>query len=358
MAWATSPDVASAASALVLPGRALWLPSPRTHCSSLGPRPLSAGQEGPWLSTAVCQGPDREGTCSGCQRPPSHLQDYSAATIMHEEVIRAEAEQAGAEMYLASFPLAGRAGPLPPRCAQQSSYRSDQSQSRRGAREMVLGRSLGKINTLQDWCQAAPPTSTPGRRQPRRVSLRRVASPMGQSPEQGSSSWDGRSGLLQALPTFSACSQAWSSPTELRAPPTHPAGPKGNRQDGRAGLGRERPPRAGAHSQVQGGWEACKSHREHHGCLARPGREGSGRSEGCTQCPLNGTDHVTQQLLVARSKVWTISKETRFSSWLTLTWEPWPDDCSAGRGELLFTQILPMCGLSKGRTEWERLPAI
>lgn len=91
---------------------------------------------------------------------------------MHEEVIRAEAKQAGAEMYLASFPLAGHAGPLPPRCARQSSYRSDQSQSRRGARETVLGRSLGKINTLRDLCQAAPLTSTLARRQARRLSLR------------------------------------------------------------------------------------------------------------------------------------------------------------------------------------------
>lgn len=103
---------------------------------------------------------------------PRQLQGYSAATIMHEEVIRAEAKQAGAEMYLASFPLAGHAGPLPPRCARQSSYRSDQSQSRRGARETVLGRSLGKINTLRDLCQAAPLTSTLARRQARRLSLR------------------------------------------------------------------------------------------------------------------------------------------------------------------------------------------
>jgi hypothetical protein len=54
-------------------------------------------------------------------------------TIMHEEVIQAEAKQAGADMYLASFPLAGHRGPWPPRCARQSSRRSDQSQSRRGA---------------------------------------------------------------------------------------------------------------------------------------------------------------------------------------------------------------------------------
>lgn len=85
-----------------------------------------------------------------------------ATTVMHEEVIGAEAKQAGAEMYLASFLLVGHAGPLPPWRARQSSCRSDQSQSRRGARETVLGRSLGKINTLQDLHQAAPLISTPG----------------------------------------------------------------------------------------------------------------------------------------------------------------------------------------------------
>lgn len=92
---------------------------------------------------------------------------------MHEKVIRAEAKQAGAEMYLASFPLVRHTGPLPPRCTRQSSRRSDQSQSRRGAREMVLGKSLGKINTLQDLRQATPLISTSGRCQPRRVSPER-----------------------------------------------------------------------------------------------------------------------------------------------------------------------------------------
>ena len=141
--------------------------SPRTHGSALRPRTGMAP-----LGTAVCRGLNCGGTCSGCQRPHRQLQGYSAATIMHEEVIRAEAKQAGAEMYLASFPLAGHAGPLPPRCARQSSYRSDQSQSRRGARETVLGGSLGKINTLQDLRQAATLTSTLERRQTRRLSLR------------------------------------------------------------------------------------------------------------------------------------------------------------------------------------------
>lgn len=92
---------------------------------------------------------------------------------MHEKVIRAEAKQAGAEMYLASFPLVRHTGPLPPRCTRQSSRRSDQSQSRRGARETVLGKSLGKINTLQDLRQATPLISTSGRCQPRRVSPER-----------------------------------------------------------------------------------------------------------------------------------------------------------------------------------------
>ena len=166
---ATSPHVAPAASALALLGEALWLPSPRTHCSALRLRTGRAP-----LGTTVCRGLNHGGTCSGCQRSPlpHQLQGYSATTIMHEEVIRAEAKQAGAEMYLASFPLVGHAGPLPPRCARQSSYRSDQSQSRRGARETVLGRSLRKINTLQDLRQAAPLTSTLEHRQARRLSLR------------------------------------------------------------------------------------------------------------------------------------------------------------------------------------------
>lgn len=54
-------------------------------------------------------------------------------TIMHKEVIWAEAKQAGAEMYLASFLLARHTGPLTPRCARQSSRCSDQSRSRQGA---------------------------------------------------------------------------------------------------------------------------------------------------------------------------------------------------------------------------------
>lgn len=102
------------------------------------------------------------GTCSDRQGPPPQLQDYDATTIMHEKVIPAEAKQAGAEMYLASFPLVRHTGPLPPRCTRQSSRRSDQSHSRRGARETVLGKSLGKINTLQDLRQATPPISTSG----------------------------------------------------------------------------------------------------------------------------------------------------------------------------------------------------
>lgn len=51
---------------------------------------------------------------------------------MHEEVIWVETKQAGAEMYLASFLLAGRTGPLLPWCARQSSRSSDQSRSRPG----------------------------------------------------------------------------------------------------------------------------------------------------------------------------------------------------------------------------------
>lgn len=80
---------------------------------------------------------------------------------MHEEVIQAEAKQAGAEMYLASFRLGrGTQAPCRPGVPGQSSYRSDQSQSRRGTRDGPAGRSLGKINTLQDLRQAATLTST------------------------------------------------------------------------------------------------------------------------------------------------------------------------------------------------------
>lgn len=51
---------------------------------------------------------------------------------MHEEVMWAEDKQAGAEVYLASFPLAGHTGPLLPWCARQASRSSDQSRSRPG----------------------------------------------------------------------------------------------------------------------------------------------------------------------------------------------------------------------------------
>lgn len=136
-----------------------------------------------------------------------------------------EAEQAGAEMYLASFPPAGHTGPSLPRCARKSSRRSDQSRSRRGERETVPGRSLGKINTLQDWCQAAPQTSTPGSRQPRRVSLRGGKPP---GPEAGA----GLELLGWAFWPFAGTAPshpvpAWPGPTELRAPLTHPTGAQG-----------------------------------------------------------------------------------------------------------------------------------
>lgn len=96
-------------------------------------------------------------------------------------------------MYLASFPLVGHAGPLLPWCARQFSRSSDQRRSRPGEREMVLGRSLGKINTLQDLCHRSllwEPTA-------------RQSEPWGwQAPrtQQGSSCWDWHCGLLQVLP--------------------------------------------------------------------------------------------------------------------------------------------------------------
>lgn len=58
---------------------------------------------------------------------PCQLEDYSGATVVHEEEMWAEAEQAGAERYLASFPLVGHTGPLLARCARQSTRRFDQS---------------------------------------------------------------------------------------------------------------------------------------------------------------------------------------------------------------------------------------
>lgn len=88
------------------------------------------------------------------------------------------------------------------------------------------------------------------------------------------------------------------------------------------------------------------------------GRERTGCSEGCTQRPLNWTDHVTRQLLGARSKAWTISKGTCFSSWLTLTWGLQPEDCSAGRWELPLAQNPPHMQLEQAQVEREQLLAI
>lgn len=63
---------------------------------------------------------------------------------------------------------------------------------------MVPGRSLGKINTLQDLCQAVPLTSTPG---PRRVG-RGGGKPRGLRLQQGLSCWGVHSGLPQAPPVL------------------------------------------------------------------------------------------------------------------------------------------------------------
>ena len=76
---------------------------------------------------------------------------------------------------------------------------------------------------------------------------------MGQRSEQGLSSWGGPSRLCRHCPPSQPVAQP--SPAELRAPPTHPVGPKGNGQSGRVGLGRERPPRATGHSQFREAWK-------------------------------------------------------------------------------------------------------
>lgn len=234
LSWAMSPYVAPAASASVFPEWAIVAPVLRTYCSSLGPGSLSAGQEGPWWKHRGVQGPGHSGAPALIANDPHQLQDYGAATIMHEEVIRAEAKQAGAERYLASFPLVGHTGPLPPRCARQSSRRSDQSQSRRGARETVLGRSLGKINTLQDLCQAAPPISTPGLREPRRGGLQgwQALWAGGQSGPRAAAT--GVLAFCGHCPPFCPVARPGPTPPSSGCLPPTPRVPKGSR----ASLGR------------------------------------------------------------------------------------------------------------------------
>lgn len=220
------------------------------------------------------QGPGR---CRGAPAPiakdPHQLQDYGAATIMHEKVIRAEAKQAGAEMYLASFPLVGHTGPLPPRCTRQSSRRSDQSQSRRGARETVLGRSLGKINTLQDLRQAAPPISTPGRRQPRRVNL-----------EQWQGLWArGQTGARAAgarvlafcrhYPPIYPAAQPGPTPPNSGCLPHTPRVPKGGRASpGAGGVVKGHSEQADAAKFREAG-KPARATRSHHACLCREGKK-------------------------------------------------------------------------------------
>lgn len=124
------PGPLAPAAPRVLAGQGVVAPAPRMPCTSLGP---------------MCE--DRralaEGRCMPGAMPTGHLLWlpttppapglYSATTIMHGRMIRVEAKRAGAEMYLASFPLAGHRGPWLPWCARQSSCHSDQSQSRWGA---------------------------------------------------------------------------------------------------------------------------------------------------------------------------------------------------------------------------------
>lgn len=172
----------------------------------------------------MCQG----GGLPWCRDPTSSgtLRRHSDHA---EEVIGAEAKQAGAERYLASFPLVGHRGPWPPWCARQSSRYSDRSQSRQGARETVLGRSLRKINTLRDSATQAR-QSTPSTRS------RGVAKPKGQR--------------LEPLPAWRHCLPPHPiAPSSGHLPTCTPAGPQA--------LGG-----GGGHSQVQRGWEACRSYED------------------------------------------------------------------------------------------------
>lgn len=212
-------------------------------------------------------------------------------------------------MYLASFPLAGHAGPLPPRCARQS-CRSDQSQSRRGARETVLGRSLGKINTLQDVRQAAPPISTPGQTAKKSESYGGGRQrPTGQRPEQGLSSRDGRPGFCRHCPP--SCPAAWPGPAPLSSGhlPSTLWVPKDNGQGGRADLGRGRPPELADTAKLGEAGKPARAPGNTMGAqLCQEGKE-LGAQRGVPE-PLNCTDRVTQQLFMAISKEQATSKGT------------------------------------------------
>lgn len=142
--------------------------------------------------------------------------------------------------------------------------------------------------------------------------------------QPGWASW-----LLQALPTFLPCSLAWSSPTELRAPPIHPVGPQGQWPGWQSRLGERKATRTGGHSQARGGWEACKSPREHHGCTALPGREGTGCSEGC---PRATELHRPCHPAALHGNIKRAGHVKGDLSGLMLTSAFWPEDCSAGLG--------------------------
>lgn len=81
-----------------------------------------------------------------------------------------------------------------------------------------------------------------------------------------------------------------------------------------------------------------------------PGREGGGHSEGPTQCPVNWTDHITQQTACGKKihqKVWLTSQG--LVSWLTLA-RGW---FGASPGKLLSAQMEQVAGGCYPRRLWE-----
>lgn len=108
---------------------------------------------------------------------------------------------------------------------------------------------------------------------------------------------------------------------------------KGRGQGGRAGLGVERPPRAGGHKFETG--KCAGATREHHGCLVTP-------------C------HPTASC--GKITVWLISKGARLllaNSALGL----WPEGCSEQGRRAAVCSDAPTCSLSRGLREWEWLEA-
>lgn len=120
---------------------------------------------------------------------------------------------------------------------------------------MVLGRSLGKINTLQTCVKHAHWSLLLGTSEPSGVAET-------DRPEARPGLCHLGSGLLEVLPIFSS----WSLLNLEYLPPKSPQVPKSQGQKSRAGLWCEdRPPAAaGRCRNVLGGWEACRGLQEVH----------------------------------------------------------------------------------------------